>query len=208
VDIATIDRTVDPAERKALSRIFRAMEIDESQLAQFIATSIHPEPDEQPVTVRKAGPAIAGEAIPPQPLPTDTILIDLKRVEDIRRETNDVVVILGGVFVSEETEVELHPSVGEDAIIEETEREMVPETPVTSTSPFNDLLPRYVPVLQELLTSNFWTETDFQELVKKHQCMPGSTVDAINSWSEEQHEDSLLEEDDGGFRINRDLLNT
>jgi tellurite resistance protein len=171
VDIATIDRTVDPGERKALSRIFKAMEIDESQLTHLIAISIHPEPDEQPVTVRKGGPSIAGEAIPPQPLPADTIHIDLKRVDDIRRETNDVVVILGGVFVSEEAEVGLHPSIGEDALIEEMEEEAVPGISATSTNPFNDLLPRYVPVLQELLTSNFWTGPDFQELVKKHQCI-------------------------------------
>lgn len=69
-----------------------------------------------------------------------------------------------------------------------------------------DLQPRFHPLLEKVCTRDNWPEEELHELAKDLGLMPGGAIEAINEWSEEAFEDVLLEEVDGEYHVNRELI--
>jgi hypothetical protein len=60
-------------------------------------------------------------------------------------------------------------------------------------------------VVAELLSRAIWTVEDFGALARKHNVMPAGMLEAINTWSDENYGDFLIEGSER-YTVNRSLL--
>jgi uncharacterized tellurite resistance protein B-like protein len=204
VGMARVDGDVDPKEKKSLDRIFKAMEIEEGYLEWLLARAGSMDPADAPVVVRSGTETTGGEPIPmPVAEVTPSFAIDKGAVARILDETREVSEILSEVFAKEETECG-------DFVLDREETQGDISVQVTSSSGhgMEGLQPRYVPVLEELLTAEVWTKDEFVHLVQCHHCMPQATLEAINVWAETELGDFLLEDEDESIRVYRDLISS
>jgi len=202
VGMATADGTIDPKERTNLDRIFKAMEIEEGYLRWLLTREGKTDPADAPVIVHSGTGHVGGEAIPlPETEITPSFSIDKAAVARILVETKEVSNILGEIFTKEETD----PG---DFVFEDDDQPRDVQMQETSSSEYSieGLPPRYVPVLEELLTTEAWTKDEFVHLVKCHNCMPNDTLEVINEWAEAELGDFLLEDEDGSVRVRHDLI--
>jgi len=203
VGMAMADGTVDPKEKKNLGRIFKAMEIEEEYLHWILGRGDTVDPADAPVVVRSGTMSIRGETLPsPVVEVTPSFAIDQEAVARILDETRDVSEILGEVFAKEETDTG-------DFILEGDEN--LQDLKVQKTSPSDHdsieyLQPRYVLILEELLTAEVWTRDEFVHLVQCHHCMPQATIEAINVWAEEKLGDFILEDNQDVVKVDQSLI--
>ncbi|TAJ43982.1 tellurite resistance TerB family protein [Methanofollis fontis] len=219
VDMATADGTVDPKEKKNLNRIFKAMDIEEGYLHWLLSHAENVDAADVPVAVHSGVMFTQGENLPPPVVETapspvveppslpavetpPVLTIDKGAVSRIMDETRDVSEILGEVFKREETELGVFVFEGEES----TEEITAKETPRSDHDGIEGLQSRYVPILEELLTTEVWTRDEFIRLVQCHHCMPQATIEAINVWSEEHLGDFILEDDEGSVIVDQSMI--
>jgi len=203
VGMTTADGTIDSKEKKNLDRIFKAMEIEEGYLRWLLAHSGKVDPADAPVVVHSGTEYTDGESIPlPGAEIAPSFAIDVNAVAKIQTETIAVSAMLDKIFTKEETD-------SGDFVLEGENEPKDTRMHETSSSEYfcmEGLQPRYVPVLEKLLTAEVWTRDEFVSLVQCHNCMPQATLEAINVWAEAELGDFLLEDNDDSVRVYRDLI--
>lgn len=189
IHIAAADNEVGLDELKALRKIARSFELDESLPDRLIR-----EDDAfGEVTVeKKSGGKRAGEAIP-QKAKAATFALDAERIKALTAETHEVISFLSEVMV-DEPEVQV-------------------SAPFLSVSTVSDAMPewiqgldtRYQKAFLEIIRHDSMTAEAFDGVANRYHLMPDDLVNAINAWSDESLGDFLLEHDED-VRIFRSLL--
>lgn len=189
IHIAAADGEVGLDELKALRKIARAFELDESLPDRLIR-----EDDAfGEVTVeRKSGGDQVGEAIP-QKAKAAAFALDTERIKALTAETHEVISLLSEVMVDEHEEPVIAPSRPMPA-----QSEAMPEW-------VQGLDARYQQAFLEVIRHDTLTAEAFDGVANKYHLMPDDLVNAINAWSDESLGDFLLERDED-VRIFRSLL--
>lgn len=189
IHIAAADGEVGLDELKALRKIARAFELDESLPDRLIR-----EDDAfGEVTVeRKSGGKQIGEAIPHK-AKAPTFALDAERIKALTAETHEVISLLSEVMVDEHENTETAPSQPAPTTTEE-----MPEWA-------QGLDARYQKAFSEVVRHDTMTGEAFDAIAKKYHLMPDDLANAINAWSDESLGDFLLERDED-VRVFRSLL--
>ena len=203
VGIAAANGTVDKGERTTLRRFYTALGLPTSKLDDVITKLLGPVPEAVEV---QRGIAIPGEKIPGRP-PQPVFTLNAAALQTILQETEQVAQLLGDA---------LSASAEEDAEVIVVEAQRVHTEPAGESATENaksngefqiyaGLDPRYHLVVTELLSRDTWDPEDFEALARKHNVMPAGMLEAINTWSDENHGDFLIEEGER-YTVNRTLL--
>lgn len=204
VGIAAANGTVDKRERTTLRRFYTALGLPTSKLDDVIAKLLGAVPEAVEV---QRGVAVPGEKIPGRSAPP-VFTLNAAALQTILQETELVAQMLGDALsASAEEEAEV--------IVVEAQRTITPPVaplplPVETTGAtppgvFVGLDARYHLVVAELLARDQWSPEDFETLARKHKVMPAGMLEAINTWSDENHGDFLIEEGES-YTVNRTLL--
>lgn len=179
VGVACADGRIDPAEVKALEKLFRMLGLDpESVYSQLHALTAEGfEPDTGPISVQPAKPA-AGHRIPtaPPPVKPSSFKLDKARVAAILEDTAEVKEILGDIFAEDEPEPPSTPS------------------PVLISS--SGLDEAHAALAKELIGKDQWTREDFEACAAKLALMADGALDRINEVAFESCGEPLIEGDD------------
>ena len=182
--MASADGVIDPGEIKAIERLYKAMGLTTdgvySDLHALTAQS-------EPVTVRDAGEAARGFAIPPPPERDGKVILDAGRVASLMADTARVSSVLGDIFRDDEIEEDL----------EETREDI--------GSGFPGLDAQHAAFLGELLTRPHWDETEFSALAGQFRLMQAGALETLNEWAFERFGDALIEEYEG-YECNPDVV--
>lgn len=192
VGVAAANGSIDKKEITALRNAYKALGVDVDRLngllEEFRSTAA------EPVEVlRPSGPPSPGEAIPSRPEPHGGITLDEGLLRKILGETQAVARMLGEAM--RETEPEASEPAGRPA----------PPVPVADPR-FDGLDVRYHAALAEMVLRPSWTRADFETLVRRHSLMPSGTVDVANEWSQERHDDLIIEEQGEYLIVNQGLI--
>jgi uncharacterized tellurite resistance protein B-like protein len=203
VSIAAANGSIDKRERTTLRRFYTALGLPTSKLDDIIAKLFGPVAEA--VEVQRGVP-VPGEKIPArQAQPVFTL--NAAALQTILQDTEKVALMLGdALMASAEEEAEI--------IVTETRRvHMRPDGTLAAedakgsglSNPYAGLDARYHLVVAELLSRETWAPEDFDALARKYNVMPAGMLEAINSWSDENHGDFLIEEGEH-YTVHRILL--
>lgn len=201
---ASADASVQPAEIKALERIYKMLGLDEKQVLSDLHSSMAQTGSATGLTVVQLGSnnARSGYAIPKpvsvadlQPAKTSNdIHLDAERLKRIGESTQRVNEILARVF--EESDAEPITVVGEVKAEDMPDDEAVA---ASSEPTFEGLDPRYKKFTAELLTQDEWDRDDLDALARRHELMTDGALEAVNEWAFDKYGEALL--DDGSPTI-------
>lgn len=205
VGVATAKGVIDRKEISALKSIYKALDIDVSELDAFIAEL------GQPPIVQIGPIGIGGEVIPPRH-PENTqvpVPLNYNAVKDIIDNTNKVRIMLTDALSKTEGETEEYgvtmiekPPIASDIVT----------PPIYANLPFSEerlatLDRRYHGPLGELLKTQMWSSEELAELAKKHQIkMFLGMVDAINAWADGTLGGDILIEDGDEYKVDQSVV--
>jgi uncharacterized tellurite resistance protein B-like protein len=190
VYVAAADNIITKDEIRALERVFKAFGLSSEQLeAQLKAIAS----EFREITIQTRGDQVPGEKIP---APSQPFHINMSRVDQIARETSEVIGILSRVMIDDDLEAARNPEqVGTDGERSEASTSVKPQT-CSVPDWVNTLDPKYHIVLLRLIERESWPRADFDGLAKENRLMPLDVLGAINEWSDEHLGDFLIEEGD------------
>ena len=155
--IATADGNVDPGELKGIERIYKALGLP----TQGIYSDLHNlSSRDEPVVVRPSSGGSKQFAIPPQPKQESPVLLDAEKIAAVIDNTAVASTILGAIFREEDEENE------------ENEKNEL-KVPGIQDGGIFELDIKLKSILQELITQQHWTVTEFTTLAERFQLMPG-----------------------------------
>ena len=187
------DGVVDPAEIKAIQKLYRILGIEADgvyrELHALAATT-------EPVTVFRPTAAEPEYAVPPQPeAPVADrrapIVLDQERVAAIMADTTQVSNVLHAVF-------------SDDADDAEEERPDAKDADDRSDR-FAGLDAKHRGLTEELMRQTSWTPQEFEKLARRFRLMPAGALETINEWAFERYDAGLIDED-GTLSVNREIL--
>ncbi len=188
------DGVVDPAEIKAIQKLYRILGIEsESIYRELHALGVTPEP----VTVFRPTSPDTKYAIPAQPdesSATDEpvpIVLDQERVDAIIADTTQVSKVLHAVFSDDE----------EDGAADREEA----STTTDHSEPFAGLDPKHQSLVAEVISRPSWSPQDFEKLAQHFGLMPSGALETINEWAFERYEAALIEEEET-FEVNPEIV--
>lgn len=196
VHVACSDEIITSDERRSLLRIANAFAIPATLLDDIL------EEDREFATVTVSGQKTSpkkGEALPPratsgEPEITDGFSLDMARISAITAETDQVVKMLAEALADEEVEDEPVPTT-------EVSQGNFPEWMEALDAPYRLALVTILAEGKELESHRLG------EIAKTLHLLPVAIVDTINSWSDEELGDFLMEERaDGAFTIYQEIL--
>lgn len=211
VGVAAADGRVPKDEIKLLRSTYTALGVDEADL--FVLLNEISASSDSPVEIATATPKKTGEPIPPRvdAVSEPVITIDHDRVRRLIDETKEVSRMLGEAMqeIFPENEPILSVS-GPGVTVDLTEQVNAAviangHVSLVPSDTLEQLDQRYHKLLDLLLARDEWTRDEFDSLVRQHGLMPSSTVEMINSWSDEHLGDFLIDESDS-LCINRKIL--
>lgn len=181
--LAGADGKIDSSEVKALTNIYKYLELTEDQLYSDLnslgAHAISKNVD-GPVTVRKGTKEISRYGIPKAPKKNESILIlDMDVVRSKVKDTEHVSKLLQNVFAEEEH-------------VKEEEQNII-----SNQIPLDSLDKLHRALLQELCTKERWVSEEFEKLAASFNLLPGGAIEVINNWAFDSFEEPILEEDNG-----------
>lgn len=191
VYVASADNVATKDEVRALERIFKVFGIPHEKLENHLKSAC----DFKEVTIQESGSRIPGEAIPVQAQP---FRINMARVDEIAKETSEVIGILSKVMVEDDVEPSA-PAKITTTTIEHAPQALVPgaaQSLPTTPEWMKSLDSKFQQVLLRLIEQDSWARSEFELLAKKLNLMPLNAFDAINEWADEKLGDFLLEGDD------------
>jgi uncharacterized tellurite resistance protein B-like protein len=211
VGVAAADGRVPKDEVKALKFAYSAMGVEETELLsllQEISSS-----SDTAVEIATADKAIPGEAIPDRPDGTGgrDIVIDHERVQRLMDETKEVSRMLGEAMQDIMPENEPIISVAGPGVTADLTTPTRDEAAAAGdldgvpASALEQLDRRYHHILRVLLSRDEWPRDEFERLVRQEGLMPSGTVESINTWSDENLGDFLIDEAEA-FTINKGIL--
>ena len=203
VGIAEANGYLDKRERAILRRFYTALGLPISKLDDIIAKLFGPVPEAVEV---QRGAAVPGEKIPVRPA-QPVFALNAAALQTILQQTEQVAQMLGAALMA---------SAEEDAEVIVTEAQRARTEPdqtlpteaaknIGLSQTYIGLDPRYHLVVTELLSREAWALEDFNALARKYNIMPAGMLDAINTWSNENHGDFLIEEGEH-YTVKRALL--
>ena len=203
VGIAAANGYLDKRERAILRRFYTALGLPISKLDDIIAKLFGPVPEAVEV---QRGAAVPGEKIPVRPA-QPVFALNAAALQTILQQTEQVAQMLGAALMA---------SAEEDAEVIVTEAQRARTEPdqtlpteaaknIGLSQTYIGLDPRYHLVVTELLSREAWALEDFNALARKYNIMPAGMLDAINTWSNENHGDFLIEEGEH-YTVKRALL--
>ena len=195
VKVACADGVVDPAQVRAVQKLYRAMGRPQDDAFANLHRRSAKAPT-RPVTVRKPSRPHAGHFLPrraggrPARVPR-SVHLDDGRISRIVADTQKVSKVLSEVFLEEEPETAPAGTGAADAPVE--------------PAAFEGLDPSHSALVERLLKRPRWSEPDFERLVQRCGLMAGGALEAVNEWSFEKFGEALLE-DDADLTLNPDVL--
>ena len=183
--VVAADGIVDPAEIRAVERVYRTLGLDPAGLyGELHALAASPD---LVAVVRRSTPS-AGYSIPPQPADTSSptltgpIRLDPDRVSAIMADTAQVSRLLHEIFQDERDREE-----GDDGT-----KVAVPEV----AKQFTGLDAAHCCLVKELIARPEWTLAEFEELARRSDLPPAGALETINEWAFDRFDDALIEDDD------------
>ncbi len=187
VQVACADGVVDPAQVQAVQKLYRAM----GRPQDHVFANLHRRStaaSSGPVTVRtplrpSSGYFPARQARRHPAIVPRSVDLDDGRISRIVADTCKVSEVLSEVFVEEE-----------------------PETvSARAGTAYEGLDPAHAALVERLLKRPYWSETDFDRLVKRCGLLAGGALEAVNEWSFDRFGEALLEEH-ADLTLNPDVL--
>lgn len=199
VAIAAADGVIAETEERALVRLFAELGLPRKTFEEALARTGARLERDRPVEVSRGQPA------PGAPIPSPLVGLKLDRaaIDAIMADTKDVAAILAEVFDAND---EATPS-GEllPVASQPLAPAPVPRASEAMASRVVGLDVRYQAALEELLAKQRWSLESVREVSTRHRLLPGALLDGVNTWSDENLGDFLIEESDG-WTIHRELL--
>lgn len=191
VGIAAANRQVTEREVASLRRLYTALGADpakvDEQLTQYTSGLA------QVVEIQgESGDAVT-ERIPPK---ADVVFtLSPEAVRAVMEETEQVAKILGAVLDGDTDNADSSPTA---------------VSPQCDAAPaeqgeYRGLDARHCRLVAVLIAQSEWTKEQFAKLAREGGCMPAAALETINSWSDEQFGDFLIEEGDT-YRVNQGLI--
>ncbi|MFA5206713.1 MAG: TerB N-terminal domain-containing protein, partial [Lentisphaeria bacterium] len=202
VGIAAANGSIDKQERATLRRFYTALGLPISKLDELIARLLGPIPEAVEI---QQGTSSPGEKIP-APGQAPVFSLNAAELQRILQETEQVAQLLGrALAASAEEEAEAIVSATQPGS-GEPEKTSTPEAPRVVSMPhaYAGLDVRYHSVTTELLSRATWNTEELDALARKYNLMPSGLLETINTWSDENHGDFLVEEG-AVYTINRTL---
>ena len=176
VAIANADGVIHRDEIASIEKIYRVMGLDPSEVYSDLHVGAMAD---EPVSVRPAVSAPAGETIPPETSNRTGIVLDRSRIAEISRQTEQASKVLGSILGGDEAD-------DENLALQEEE-----------TSIFDGLDPKHASLATELLERPHWAEDEIAALAARRGLMMQGGLEAINEWAFKHFDDALIEEYDG-----------
>lgn len=196
VAVAGADGMISEAEHKSLRSLYKAMGLPAADLAAAIVAAGVLLASDAPVTARAAEAAMPGQAIP-QAAAAPRSRLDGAAIAAILAETREVAAMLSAVLDSDDDDA---PAVAATPVAF-----VAPPQLSTVAGVWQTLDVRYHSVARQLVAKATWTAGEIRILATGARLMPGAILETINTWSDEQFGDYLIEEADG-WSIKLDLL--
>ena len=183
------DGAVDPAEVKAVEKLYRILGIE----ADDVYRDLHAlAAADEPVTVFRPTSAEPEFAVPAPEAASAAdrapIVLDQERVAAIMADTTEVSNVLHAVFADE----------ADDAPEERPDAD-------DGSDRFAGLDARHRGLTEELLRQPSWTPQDFEKLARQFRLMPAGALETINEWAFERYDAGLID-DAGNLSVNREIL--
>ena len=187
------DGVVDPAEIKAIEKLYRILGIEPDDVYRDLHALAAAT---EPVTVFRPTAAEPEYAVPPQPEDpaadrSAPIVLDQERVAAIMADTTEVSNVLHAVF-------------SDDADDAEEERPEAQDADDRSDR-FAGLDASHRGLAEELMRQPSWTPQEFEKLARRFRLMPAGALETINEWAFERYEAGLID-DGGNLSVNRGIL--
>ena len=192
------DGVIDPAEIKAIQKLYRILDLDADGIYRELHALAAPS---EPVTVFQPKTADAEYLIPaPPPAAAEaepaSIVLDQERVAAIMRDTTQVSNVLHAVFADP----------AEDAAEDEDEAPGGQAARRSDRSArFAGLDARHRRLVEELLRQRSWAPQEFEKLARQFELLPGGVLETINEWAFERFDAALIEEN-GNYEVNPELV--
>lgn len=212
--IAAADQVVTPEESACLRRVFTALDLPQSTLAQLLQPIVGGTAVDKTATGGAATKTTAASA-------TTGFYLDPHAISRIMHDTEAVATILRNAMVEVEEDEDDAPPAATVRVTATAAPTSVASPPVparpnppqpapvtaAATTFTGDLAPppRFRAFFEEVVARAEWSENDAKQLARKHQVMLSGAIEALNEWSQERWNDWLLEEGDP-VRVRRDLL--
>ena len=187
------DGVVDPAEVKAIEKLYRILGIEAADVYRDLHALAAAD---EPVTVFRPTAAEAEHAIlAPQPAgaaaDSAPIVLDQKRVAAVMADTAQVSNVLHAVFADD----------ADDAPDDQPEAADTDD----GSDRFAGLDAKHRGLAEELLRQPSWTPQEFEKLARQFRLMPAGALETINEWAFERYDAGLID-DDGNLSVNREVL--
>ncbi len=204
IEIAFFDNILTPDEQKALKKAFSSLGIDTITSDTLIAEALSSRNQENPVIIQKGVKFRKGEPLPPIVPEVTKVIIDPEKVKVTIRNTEEVQKVLVLVFNEDEPDpCEVDETVlSYEITLEKRDNGFDIQLLPFPQASIVKLESRYYPILYEILKLNNLNIDEFDKIVRNFGCMPQATVQEINTWSDEEFGDFLLEENNGTIIVN------
>ena len=173
VGAAHADGIIHSDEVASIEKIYKALGLDPA----LAYSDLHAgEVADGPRTVRASQPGRPGEAIPELEKASGPKL-DASRIAAIRSDTERVSSVLGQIF--------------------DVEEEESGASGPASQSQLAGLDSKHGALVLELVTREYWSETEFETICASHGLMASGALEVVNEWAFETYDEALLDEYDG-----------
>lgn len=179
IGVAGADGEISPDEIRTVGKVYPMLGLDAEQVYSHIhamtagtATAIEAN---EPVTVIPALPP-TGYAIPPRPVPTQSVRLDMTAVNAKLAESAQISAILDDIFTEDEA-VNL-------------------PTPTSVTASSVKLSPAHGVLLSRLAERPEWSRAEFETIAAECRLLPDGAIDTLNEAAFEHAGGPVLEGDD------------
>jgi len=183
IALAASDNHVAVEEIKLLERIYKLLGLEKDRLFSDIH-AMEASTSDEPVVVRPSKEDRSGRLIP-QPieqeeLEAESIVLDMARIQEIRKDTAHVSSLLSEIFIDETqpADVDVDEDIDEEG------------------GSYDGLDRRHEALLKELIVQPSWPRTDFEQLCRSMNLLPGGTLENLNEWAFENFDDAILDDGD------------
>ena len=190
IAVAGVDGRINPPEVAAVRNLYRAMGLSDGVFFDDLREL-------------STGPATAPAAISPprqhdrgrpvhEPLhsarPTGSaVVLDPKRLAETKADTQQVAIILGQIFPTDDAEERIDSGDSASAKYEGLDRS-------------------YEALVDQLLTRSPWSRGDFTELAGRFGLMADGAVEEVNEWAYKRFGEALVEEDMDRLVVNLEII--
>ena len=191
------DGVVDPAEVKAIEKLYRVLGIEAADVYRDLHALAAAD---EPVTVFRPTAAEPEHAVPaPQPAGAAAdrapIVLDQKRVAAVMADTAQVSNVLHAVFAAD----------ADDGADDAPEQQPEAADADDRSDRFAGLDAKHRGLAEELLRQPSWTPQEFEKLARQFRLMPAGALETINEWAFERYDAGLID-DDTNISVNREVL--